>query len=626
MVLGNRAGKNLHSMEGLYFRRFAPNLQKENEEDAQRKKRGRFGVSTKVKFGAGVALVFSIISAVFLFEDYFVYRKELSERHTSAKKYRELIKMGLLKSYQFDSSLKGTTFRPMLNKLATDQLNRIDNIIAKKKFCVVSTWRGNKFNDFLHKKSLGEWTSFFKRNNYRYEVVKKISNKKCNWVFPHILSLSDRERGTINMIKKHSKVIVSGRLGELNGQGEKSNKRELESVFKIGLSARKKSTTTFVSGNDFNWELPSGLTIDWPILNESSSVFMTKGVFNTLASDYKGKLRTATDGSLLNRVMFKDGILWTSLSPFKSESPYPDFIMKNLLAKALDLTLVKISDFPKGSPYITSYTIKYEDTLYPLSNIVKIFEDSEIPFTFFTEPEAFEAQHSQFEDMDFEIGFGDRQSDNLKRLNLKESFVFIENNRLGLEEIGQQLVSGIMPAGELITKDVINSTAQNNLKYIYGGQKIYSQSPVQIDKSSALYIPRVSRDSKAILNDKTLISVEDVKSAIEAESERSKRLNGMFVFSMTNGFVKSPIARKALESVLEDLENVHTLSQVTRWSELRNNLKVDYTKDSKCPISIYNDNNDTVENFVVSFNYAGSMQEQRVAKVKGKAFTKVCLQ
>ena len=79
-------------------------------------------VSFKVKFVSLFMFLFLVIASLLLFEDYFSYRKELSERTMAAKEFRALVKDGHLNSYEYSPRNNPIKFSKKISNNSIDQL------------------------------------------------------------------------------------------------------------------------------------------------------------------------------------------------------------------------------------------------------------------------------------------------------------------------------------------------------------------------------------------------------------------------------------------------------------------------------------------------------------------------
>jgi hypothetical protein len=630
-VITNNLKGNKHNLDGLYLRRFSPKLKEINKREQDIKK-SKVKISIKMKFGASALLLFVIISSVLLFENYFLFRKELRDRHTSASTYRELIKTGLLKTFSYDPYKSVTSLNLVKSKKSIEQVKYLDSKLKGKKYCLLSTWRATKFNDYMHLKAMKHWKSFLSRNNYKYKIKKTLVDEKCTWIIPHVTSFSVREKLVLKVILNNHPVIISGGVATLDGLGNRLQNHEIKSIFPFEFyEAKENNATMFVREVNLNWELPSGLLIDWPIIDKRFSSFKTTQKQDSLISNYKGNLKTVLDDGNINyfsRLYISDKYTWTSLDPmYKVTNEFSDLIIKNIIAKAQKVKVLGVSHFPKGHESASSFIIRYDDTLYPFSNAIDLFQDSSIMLTFFTQPRAFEKlQKNIDDDYAIEVGIINESADQVKSLSRKENFLFVEKHRLLLEEISMLPISGMMSFDESVDQNFIEAASLNKLKYFYGGRKHVAYSPVFVDHLNTLYIPRVNTDGESLLKDKSLVSVDDFLKVFKKERARAQYLNGLYTFAFSNGFVKSVIAREALEEFIKNEADTLTLAQVSKWELTRQNIAVNYRVTGKgCLGTVHNKNNFPVNNFVVTIAGIKKLKKYRVQRIKANGSYEICL-
>ncbi|GEM_PF-5205167 len=604
-------------LEGAFYRRFSPLikneylLRKKKATDATVSK-----VSVKVKFASLFVFLLVVVAGLFLFEDYFSYRKEISERVLAANNFRELVKKGFLKSYEYTPVDKDIVINKRFSSNSKDQFEYLTTQLKDQRFCLISTSRARKYSSLMHNRSIEQWKSFFKRNKLNYKVLSFINvPKNCIAIFPHVHSLSRSQVAKVENL--NSPFLITGGFGVIDGLGGKVEQTLLNKY--LGEDIQKEESllpTLLGSENDFLWEIDGGSFVKWQPI-DMNYTYLLSDKANIITADYNGNIIKDND-KVHSRIKSTDKVTWTSLDPV--DHLYSDLVFLNIFASLSKLPVFKIESF-KGSRTASSFIYKQTQQSDSLEDVSSIFEKLDSSWTLFTNNYNYIGKDIRHKDNGhYEVAIITSSEHNFDKLDSRASFNLLENIRLRLEELSYSGVVGLMSYNNFLNEVTLDSANQNRLSYLYGTIREVSYSPVFLDGLNYMLIPKMFRNSQEILNDKSITNIEDLIQVFNIRLKDMTLLGGLSVFDLSSTEFDDYLYKNSFKKFIKELKSKSvSLSEVVNWKFAKEKLKLSFVESKgKVKIVIENLSERSINNFKILYHGEKGREEFLIEKINGK--------
>ncbi|MBT4790572.1 MAG: hypothetical protein HON90_03295, partial [Halobacteriovoraceae bacterium] len=280
-------------LDGTYFRKYNPELEKINEEKKQESDALAKNPKKAIfKFVGMAVFVFLCIFTVFMLEDYFKYREQVKNKMMSAHDFKQLIAEGLLAKHDYNPYHGPVKISEKLSNNAKAQMKQFVTSFKNQNFCVASNTRTQQLNFNDHNKAKKAWLEFFARHSLKATVHENIKNiPDCFWIFPHIKSLSRKEWAIVSPILKQKRSIITGSFYALNGIGKKNKNNPFYEIFPSRPQAEKKISATLVHAeSDSFWDIPAGRLLNWHPINKNWSFIESKKITSLVAGKFEGRI------------------------------------------------------------------------------------------------------------------------------------------------------------------------------------------------------------------------------------------------------------------------------------------------------------------------------------------------
>jgi hypothetical protein len=600
-----KSKSKLIKLESTFFHRYAPHIELENnkivEEDLR--KRGSSPNKRKRNWSLGALIIFIIVLASFFFEDHYNYRRAIQRRVANAKDFRQLVKHGMLKSYNYSPSSPTPIISNTLSGRGVKQASYLKSKLNKKSFCIYSHL--NKAP--ISKLAQSKWISFFNRHSLSHKVYKRYGNyNNCLWIFPHIFNIRGSELRKLKKNIQGKNIIFTGGFAQRDGFGKKFKENFLLDNYYLNFvtpNLKSPQDSMIIVDKEFGWDTASGRLLNWQPINRHHSAILTKGPQSISVVDYNSKLLKQRD-FYLSRVYSKDNFLWTSLDPIK-ENKVADLVILHFLAKLYKIPVTRVSSWPSGHKHSVSIVTTIDDPIYSYSHLLNIFKKREIPHTLFTNfsnlKGIFPLIH---EKEDVYLALTNVPEDNLYEKDLKNHFKFFEGVRLDMEEYGRRPVKGFLPYKEIITKKILNTINQNQYSYLFGGKNSYSKSPIPIHGSNIYYIPKMNKSLAEMSKDTTLVTKENFTDYMKSMLNDHISTNSHYILKIENSIIKNPILKIALADFLTSREKDEftNLDDVVGWKNLREEISIKTKKIGKSyQVKVKNNSMKNMKSFKIYF-------------------------
>ncbi|PIK15574.1 MAG: hypothetical protein CES88_02295 [Halobacteriovorax sp. JY17] len=604
-------------LEGAFFRRFSPLIQKSfNEQRERQDKDNKKKVSFKVKFVSLFLFLFTVIASLLLFEDYFSYRRVLSDRVLSASNFRELVKQGHLKTYTYTPREESAVILKMISRNTVDQREYLLGQLRKQNFCIISTPRALRFSKENHSLALLQWKDFFKRNNLNYRVRNSIlESSNCLSIYPHILSLSNSQRKVL----KESKYpfLVTGGFGEIDGLGGEVETSLLEDLLGRKIQSEDSALPTLISSErDYLWEIDGGSYLPWlPI--DISFAHVTSREANILSSNYNGRV-LRKNSKLLSREVREEKLTWTSLDPI--DHPYSDLVFLNIFAKMKSIPVFKIANH-RDSKTGVSFVYRQDQPSDDLKDARELFAPLKGAWTLFT-------NNFSYEDLDArtskeatsEVAILTSPNHNFEKLDNRSTFNLVENVRLKLEELSFSGVKGLTSHNDFLSDALLDASDQNKLTYLYGTTKEISYSPVLLSGLNYFLVPKMFKSLRELLDDKSLSTADDLVRSLEEIFSDSQSVGGLAIYDLSSLGVSDYMAKEAFEEILSKVkDNSLGLGEIIKWRRAKENLRIAGNPlKNDFEFKIENSGNRDAENFRILLERDGKREVLLIDKVNSE--------
>jgi peptidoglycan/xylan/chitin deacetylase (PgdA/CDA1 family) len=586
-TFANKQVEDLHKLKGVFFDRYAPHLQKINNENRKKK---TVKVPEQKVFRYKIASVFGLIVVslitVLLLEDKFSYRIALQKQVQEHDKLRELIDKGLLKKYDLNEVLPNPNKDEYIGEARKRRQEEIFNVIREKSFALITTRRNRTYNPKAHNLAIKAWKDFFKRKNLKFRLYEGLANipQDAVIVLPQLKSLSDGQRNQIkDFFGKGRQVIVTGAFGTLNGIGDPSKSENLlKDHFNLTslLLAQTDNYQVSLFKSDIApfWHIPPGRGIHWAPL-ELGEIYIDKENEGQIVWGTSINRPVTFESGNLYRTNYKlyeeNGVrrIWSGLDPIitketialekgqdRSIRPFERFYSDEVFGTSfmwlLNKPIAKISNWPKAKQAAGILSVDAEHHYENAEDLYEIFESNDIPSTFFVVSDFYMNNTSVLRDIDhdaYEIASHSENHNPFEDLTLAESFSRLSKTRIDIEEVYERPVLGFRPPFEKYDDITLNGIVQNKYTYFFGDSQILGFYPITIADGNLIFYPRTLNDDFHIDNDPYIVGQDRVVQTMVDDLKISTEFGGGYFFNIHTHVFGKELYREKIKDFIKEI-------------------------------------------------------------------------
>ncbi len=560
-----------HHLNGLYFDRYAPHLDKINQDR-------RKTIESKIRRGefwrrrpALLFLFIGIIIAIFLStEGYFLYKKELRHKQLASTNYRNLIAQGLLKVTSFNnlenfdqSEVYSLAFEARHSYLLT-QLKKEEFIVYYPKYAD---------EDKKGLSSKGNWLNWLSKKKIPHRVFRQ-----CKSLFEHqkiiipLFEILPNDIACLNKLRKENKSFLI-----VNDQ----NLNLLSEWFGLSMSnLNRKAGVAIFSSSVTLGETPVGISLDWPVISNKSFNVSDRQTILAL-----NKHSPNLSFNHLNDVLTvaKHNSIWTLLEPVDAlNDRYADHVLLNLLASLSSLPKVSLATWPYPYKSASAIGIDSEDKLNNLKLLLKLNDKREISSTVFMVSDLLIDNIHLLSSFTSLVELASHTDDhrNLGERDLAYDFDRLQKSRLDLEEIAKGAVTGFRPPEEYYNQALLNVIIHAGFRYMFADQRKFRLTPYLINQGNFVIFPRVLEDDYLLSRNRMLFTSEHYLSRFIDQYNVVKNLGGLHLLSLHTNFLGDDrVMLSAYSDFLDYIKNDNDVyhahfSDIANWWQIRS--RIDY--------------------------------------------------
>lgn len=607
-------------IEGVFFKKYAPYIQpkekkEKNEFDSKLSDR-----KTLMNFFAVIAIIIFIS----LISGYLYSYFRLGEKTIDTNKYEGLLAKGLMKEYQLNSLQED----PLFNEFISEEKKKILlSNFSKMKQYKIAIYKPDKYKDFEKNQGIifEGWKQFFEKYKFNYTTFSDFNDidiGKINLLLlPNAISLNKKAKIEIEKIlNKKIPVFATGAVAYFDGLGEINRDQFSEKIFGIKLEKSKQKRPyypTLFKANSIPWiDAPPGLLLNYfPYDNQFHAHFIA-GYPSIFEGNTQSEIRTDKyDAEFVVRGVFKESnarTVWLALDPpvkdqkvAEADQYYLDLMLLNSLQWALDLPQVLKPAWKDLAKTVFVPSLEIYSFNNFIKNYIDILKDYRFPMTIFLTSEVIQENPQFIEDeANPSIEFASLGEDEkiLQGNTLQFQFQEIQNSRLLIEEAWQNKVFGFKASDAKFDSTTLNASMQNGLYYFLGKQNLFRLSPVPLDDSNFVYIPKnYAKELKmfkaAKFHNSSILYTDLLNQFSEVE-----KLNGAAFYNFPAKYFGSKNMEKALDNFLKDIskKNVWKTNYVNLalWWLERENIYVNLVSENgKNKIIIKNENSFKIDSY-----------------------------
>lgn len=611
--------KDLHTLEGTFFKRYAPHLHQENEaakSEIVKQQKERMSPQKKmmVVFGSCFLLILTVLSA----ENYFNFRKAVASRSRNAESLRNLINKGLLKRYQFDPQKSSVSLRESPSPyLEQQRINLLQNLREERIILVKDNLRFLDENFTAHAKAFKGWEKLLRKLNLKFEVrgLEQV-DEKALVIMPSLAVLSLKERARVEKLLEKGRVIATGYPGRFVDK-ERPSKSLLEEMGLLQFERKEKAETYHPTQLLGVRDLPAGLVLD---LFPHDNSFYPVGKFEDweLFSRTSGYFTDEPNAEKYPRSLSHKelSLVWSEVDPALTSSEenfeknwYSEFYFLSLLNAPLRNNKAHISSWKKAErDSVVALTIDTEEKFSNIKKFLGLFEKEEIPASFFIVSDFLRENDIDLNNYS-RVEFGSHTTDHRPLIDREtaETFIEISNSRLDIEERSQRPVVGIRPPEEKLDGRSLASVVQNKLKYIFGPKISPRFAPYLLgDEEPIVFIPRTLRDDINLAEDRLLVSSSDMGRELIRDLNWIVDAQGGYFLSLHTHVFGEDLFFPAVKILLDEAKKkanlwITSMEAIANWKQDQANLQILHSPN-ELVFRIKNSGGTTIENFDVEID------------------------
>lgn len=586
-TFANKKVEDLHKLKGVFFDRYAPHLEIENKKKHVKE---RPKISDTKIFRYKIASVFGLVVVslitVFLLEDKFSYRMTLQKQVKEHEKLRELIDKGLLRKYDLNEVQPNPNKDEYIGAAKKERQKLLFKSLSEQKFSLVTTRRNRNFNKKNHKLAIKAWRDFFERNGLKYRLFEGLNRlpKDSIVILPQLKSLSDGQRQEIKkLFESETQIIVTGPLGSLNGLGMPSKSENLlKDHFDITALTLAQidnyQASIFKSDVPPYWSITPGRGLQWapldlgeiyidkenqgkivwgtsmnrPVTFQSGNLYRTNYKLHTKGN--KRRIWTALDPIITKETIQLEKSKDRSIRPF--ERFYSDEVFVTSFNWLLRKPQVKISNWPKGKTSAAILSVDAEHRYENAKELYEIFEENDIPSTFFVVSDFYQNNTSVLREIDhdmYEIASHSENHNPFEDLTLSETFARISKTRLDIEEVSEQPILGFRPPFEKYDDITLNAIVQNKFTYFFGDSQLLGFYPITIADGGLIFYPRTLNDDFHLDNDPFIVGQDRVVQTMLDDLKIAMDFGGGYFFNIHTHVFGKEVYREKIKDFIKKL-------------------------------------------------------------------------
>ncbi len=611
-------------MEGVFFVRYAPHLEKINKEAREKVTQIHAKKGFSVSLGALFAIVVGVIATSLFAETYLVELQERRNKIAVVDNYRKLVDQGLLKRYDYSP-------KPSTEKLVawknTSQDGDLSSLKDKLKSTQIylATSRNKNTEDLL---AFKKWESFFLSRHIQFKKGQLLATPKSSLLVlpsPRVMTRSEK-----NFIEAHlakgSGVLLTGPVAILNGLNEKTNGDWTEQIMGLKFSEcpdRQAFPTLFAVDQAPWWSLPPGALNEWLPQSTSSCAFIMKESNNIAAfeANYDGHIRYLDQENQkpIVRGLFKNvsggRIAWIAFDPemVSETSTHQSLLQDQVIFSSLSWTAhqpsAKVAAWPNGKKMAVAFGASFNKDNEFLPEYLRSFQKNKVPLTLFVSPSSIgflrdTLKDVPLENLDLAVDVKATVSSQGSKNHVISRFDFdeIEKTRLDIEEQSARIVQGIRISRQSFSSSVLFSALINRLSFALIDDYQRGLEVINFEGRPFVWIPKYSPLNQEIgvnrLPASSVYSRESIKYILKNDLNLG-RLVTLFSDNLTSDSMG--VLNSALDELKEASWASFNFDQLQKWVLNQGNLRV--TLQSKLQNSyilvVANQNKTAVDNISV---------------------------
>lgn len=609
----------LHRIEGVFFKRYAPYLEMENQQHQLSQKTMNTDPPTKSKSVLIYLSVVAFIATFLILENYLSFRAELSDKIATADSYKKLISSGLLKRHEFNAGQAN----PNTSEFISDHLkDRAGILVQNLKEIEFILYAPNNQNQLVHQKAVSQWEMFFKRQGLSFQktATLKLPLKAQNTVYiiPQLKEVSkDQEKILAEIIEKKVPAFFTGPVGL---HTKSSSPLFLQNNF--GITPKKNPSAeqyfpAILSPHVYTLgEIPAGILLDLlPLDNEFLFEQTGDQAIAIRPSTYNGRAPSELPGLNLTQLSGSDLLMWSLLDPLPTNSEkefnqrfYTDLTFITLLNQLAQKPYGVIHPW-KESKYKTPIVLAIgtKDNFYKFTEFTNLIDKYDLSTTLFLVTKNIPQSKEELKKIAANFEFSSQTHDYalFSERSVYDNFEQIQTSRLEIEEITHKQVIGLRPPEETYDPKALNAIVQNKLQYIFGNQDHYRMAPYFLAGGELLVFPRTQYDDYNITQFKQLGSPDEVLGILINDLNRSLEVGGTYFLTLHTHIFTTPFYLHVLESFLKHIKQTPnvwatTFGELNQWWRARDQLlaQIKHT-NGQYELMIENRGSQDVHNFSV---------------------------
>ncbi len=646
----SKSKEGVFELEGSYFRRYAPEIRRKNEEAinlSENISEVQLRPQTKIliTFGSVFVLIFSFLAA----ENYFSFRFQLNKKYTQAQNIRKLIENGLLKKYTYNPKIDSISLNEKISPyLESVYLMRLRELKSHTITLISDPTNIKKGNTF-HIEALKRWRRFLKRNNISYQESSLHQLPKNGLVIgAHLNYLSSKKTDIIleSIETGNLKFLFTGFPGKYTKDDQSISQIPFGSNHPFQFIKNKRPDHIYPSQFIGNYDLPAGQVSQHFPLDNSLRFNTNRNSLALLAreSDYMGSF--IEDGThYLDQEILNAKIVWSALDPYELSNVqknieidntqyyfYSDLYFLNLMNIAVQSPMLAVAPWKK-SQYTgaTSITIDTEDNFKSITIFLNLLIGHKLKGTFFLVSDLItQAPEVSYEKYVGQFEFASHTKDHKSLLEQrnKELFFSLQKTRFDIEEATGEIVVGLRPPKEEISPQNMAAVIQNKFQYIFGPKYKLRFTPYILEKNEFVFIPRTLRDDYNFSQDKTLVNAADFSKALIKDLDWVLSAAGYHPVSFHTQIFGDDFYESTLDDYAKEISKrqdkvwVTTVRDVASWWKKRANLRITMTtKGDKPSYTLENIGESNMTNFdIISKNLSSHCHHRDLVSNGSKVY------
>lgn len=632
-----KSSNKLFNLEGIFFRRYAPLLEERNKKHQERLTNPKKSpLARRRKLITLYSVITLGIFTFLLLENFFSFRKEISERSKVASNYRELLSKGLLKQYQYVHPNKEISHEEVITPAMLSRRDKLIELLKKINFQLINLKNGHNAKLPVHARAVSNWRDFFTRHKIPYTSISDVSQIKADAVVivPQALALSKREREILTNLKNPK--VFTGNIGHLDGTGapvpQSFASAFLDITVKENPEPNRYYPTLIARHFENSYDIPAGMLLNWPPL-DNQFIFSAENSQSSLKDgDFSSIIRSERfDRSYWSQ---QKNTLWIQMDPIANQAQITQ--ANDLSLRSSDkfysdewiLTgLGKFSKNPKASvaiwrkqtnlfPLVLSVDTEHE--FEKIQKYLDLFEDYDLRATFFLVSDLIGSNARLISKNKDKHEWASHTADHipLSQRPEKESFESIQKSRHDIEEISGQEVQGFRPPEEDIASKGLDAILQNRFKYVFAGQQFQRLTPL-LQTQNLIHIPRMLKDDFYIAKSKDKVTPEDIFLTLKEDFELAKSMRAPYILSLHTHIFTSEVSKRALKLFFEHTKQSRSefwnidMATLAQWWQTRDNLLVEViSTGEKWQLQIENRNEQEIRDFDVILDLPSTLSKK----------------